>query len=231
MVDSKWQGQVTKHTANGQKRKGKMVQDQFVSAEKVFVFDFDQTLIVGHSGGLPKIDLEYKTNDCILLELVKMLQALKQKNITVYINTRGIASLVQKYLTHLFKKFKIEFKDYIKAVKGAATEQEIKTANLSSRDFYVVDAQVRNTVETSGYDQSSCVRAWQKVLFLDQIAAEEQVAKESVYFFDDTAVNIAYAKANGFKNSFVNSGEKNDQDKLGFGGDTILKVYRILRDF
>jgi hypothetical protein len=199
-------------------------------AKKVFVFDFDQTLIVGHSGGQPIIGLEYKTNDCFLLELVKMLQALKQKNITVYINTRGIACLVQKYLTHRFKKFKIKFKDYIKAVKGAATKPEIGHANLPSSEFNTVAIHVSKTVKTSKYDQSTCVWAWQKVLFLDQIAAKEQVAKESVYFFDDTAVNIAYAKANGFINSFVITGETDDHDKLGFGGDTILKVYRILRN-
>ena len=61
----------------------------------VFVFDFDQTLTMYHSGGLPELEVDYIERMDLLLP---MLEKLNQRGIVVYINTRGIAADVKLYL-------------------------------------------------------------------------------------------------------------------------------------
>lgn len=68
----------------------KLQQRQQLKRDKlVFVFDFDQTLTMEHSGGEPDPSDDYIVRMDLL---VAMLERLYDMGISVYINTRGIAT-------------------------------------------------------------------------------------------------------------------------------------------
>lgn len=214
-----------------------------------FVFDFDQTLIMGHSGGIPDISNNYDTDDCIILELIKMFNALKKKSISIYINTRGIAKEVKKYLKHRFEKLGENSDNYIKDVMGAVFKNEISNGIFDDEEFLQIDAIVENKLKEQGLnddqlkDPSSRIWAFQKSAFLDHICELEKVANENVYFFDDTAINILFAKSCGFSNSFVIFDPDSPHDHPDFRKPefnpenfsylafTIMLVYKILQTF
>jgi len=167
----------------------------------VFVFDFDQTLTMYHSGGLPELEVDYIERMDLLLP---MLEKLNQRGIVVYINTRGIAADVKLYL-----KKKLDGPDkvlWIRDVYGADSEENIGDALLPDETaFNRIDDLVIKTLgqRKDMKDPSSRVWAYQKSVFLEDIATREGVTdKADVYFFDDTAINVEYAKTNGFTNSF-----------------------------
>lgn len=214
-----------------------------------FVFDFDQTLIMGHSDGIPNLSYNYDTDDCMILELIKMFKALKKKNISIYINTRGIAKDVERYLKHRFEQLGENSDNYITDVMGAVFRNEISNGIFDDEEFLQIDAIVENKLKEHGLkdeqlkDSSSRVWALQKSAFLDHICELEKVAKENVYFFDDTAINIVFAKSCGFINSFVifdhcspNShpdfGKPNfNPENFSYLAFTIYLVYKILQTF
>jgi hypothetical protein len=136
--------------------------------------------------------------------LVSMLEKLNKRGIVVYINTRGIAAEVNMYLRQ-----KLDGPDnglWIRDVYGADSEENIGDALLPEETaFNRIDDLV---IETLGQrkdmkDSSSRVWAYQKSVFLENIATREGITdKADVYFFDDTAINVEYAKTKGFHNSF-----------------------------
>jgi len=172
-----------------------------MSNQKVFVFDFDQTLIMGHSCGQPEIhdihlfgEMEHK------YKLNEMLQNLFDKNIPVYVNTRGQASFIKNFLDFHTNP------QYIKDVYGASNLEAISDPFLDKKLFYETDQKVFEILQKFNFtdlkDSSSRVWSFQKSYYLNEICKKENVSKENVYFFDDTLINVLYARENGFKNSF-----------------------------
>ena len=76
-------------------------------------------------------------------------------------------------------------------------------------------------------DASTRVWAIQKTAYLNTIAKQENVDKECIYFFDDTEINIQYAKVCGYNNSFVINNEY-DSDKPCFLAHTLELVPQLL---
>ena len=204
-------------------------QQQLKRDKLVFVFDFDQTLTMEHSGGEPDPSDDYIVRMDLL---VAMLERLYDMGISVYINTRGIATTekvsVRTYLKERLDTLKKQqekvgqqqttFKKLIKDVYGADSEDSIgnpfdtKQARQSVRTqqqyiqkiedvFYKTDAEVIKVLGELN-DESSRVWAHQKLLYLDKIAKRAHVPKENVYFFDDTVINVCYAKAHGYIHSY-----------------------------
>jgi len=205
------------------------LQQQLKRDKLVFVFDFDQTLTMEHSGGEPDPSDDYIVRMDLL---VAMLERLYDMGISVYINTRGIATTdkvsVRTYLKDRLNALKKQqekvgqqqttFKKLIKDVYGADSEDSIgnpfdtKQARQSVRTqqqyiqkienvFIKTDAEVIKVLGELK-DESSRVWAHQKLLYLDKIAKRAHVPKENVYFFDDTVINVCYAKAHGYIHSY-----------------------------
>jgi len=143
------------------------------------VFDFDHTLTMSPSGGEPKLHTDYIEKMDLL---VSMLEKLNKCGIVVYINTQSIAAYVERYL-----KDKID-KEYIRDVYGAISYYDLQNP------FYP------ETV-----DDRLFIQGWRNRIInnLKAIARREGITdKADVYFFDDTAINVEYAKKQGFTNSF-----------------------------
>ena len=208
----------------------KLQQQQLKRDKLVFVFDFDQTLTMVHSGGEPDPSNDYIVRMDLL---VAMLERLYDMGISVYINTRGIATTdkvsVRTYLKDRLNALKKQqekvgqqqttFKKLITDVYGADSEDSLrnpfdtKQARQSVRTeqqyiqkiddvFCKTDTEVIKVLGGKLKDESSRVWAHQKVLYLDKIAKRAHVPKENVYFFDDTVINVDYAKAHGYIHSY-----------------------------
>ena len=174
----------------------------------VFVFDFDQTLIMGHSGGQPTIDDEYETDDSLIIKLCETLKSLLANNISIYINTRGVVEEVINYLRHRFHKVGENFNNLIKGVFGAEYEEQISNPYSTTLEFWYANNIVSSKLEIAPMkDASTRVWAYQKAAYLNKIAEQEQLDKESLYFFDDTEINIEYAKLCGYNHSFIINNE------------------------
>jgi hypothetical protein len=170
----------------------------------IFVFDFDQTLIMGHTGGLPTMGCEYETDNSLIIKLCNMLKLLQDKNISIYINTRGVIKEVTDYLRFRFQLVKENFDTLIQGIFGADNEEQISNPYLSTLEFWYANNIVCSKLENAKLqDASTRVWAYQKTNFLIKIAEQQQIPKEYVYFFYDSSINIEYAKTCGFVNSFV----------------------------
>lgn len=170
----------------------------------IFVFDFDQTFILGHSGGQPSIDNNYDTNDAFIKKLCRTLRLLVSNNILIYINTRGVVEDVRNYLRHRFNQVGENFDYFVKDIFGAENEEQISNPYSTTLEFWYKDNIVSSELELVTHnDASTRVWAYKKTAYLNTIKEQENVDKECVYFFDDTQINILYAKACGYCNSFV----------------------------
>jgi len=170
----------------------------------VFVFDFDQTLIMGHTGGQPTTDYDYDTDDYMIKNLCDVLKLLFKRNIPVYINTRGVVQDVKNYLKYRFHKVGENFDTLIKGIFGAENEEAIGNPYSNTLEFWHAESIISSKfVNAQLKDASTRVWAYEKIVYLNKIKEKEQVAKECIYFFDDTDINIQYAKLSGYTNSFI----------------------------
>lgn len=212
----------------------------------VFVFDFDQTLIMSDSSGQPNLSLDYNTNDCMIQEIIQMLQSLKARNIPVYVNTQGIANQVEQYLKYRLSPFGVHFKDLIKDVFGSNNIDDILNPfpGKTLTEINKMMKQIQNKAKKHSLIVPHTISTlWtiRKTQILDKIAVQEKTAKKNVYFFDDCAMNILYAQSKGYKNSFVIFDPKYPQNHPHFGNPdfniedfrycafTLLLVYRIVQ--
>lgn len=174
----------------------------------IFVFDFDQTLIMGHTGGQPTSDDDYETDDSLIIKLCETLKSLLANNISIYINTRGVVEDVKNYLRHRFHKVGENVDTIIKGVFGAENEEQISNPYSNTLEFWYANNIVCSKLEVANLkDASTRVWAFQKTVFLNKITEQENVDKECVYFFDDTEINIQYAKLCGYNHSFIINNE------------------------
>jgi HAD superfamily phosphatase (TIGR01681 family) len=97
---------------------------------KIVVFDFDKTLTVAHTGGNPIKGVDYFSGHLPLI--TKYLKTYRQHGWKIYVNTRGIQSIVISYLrsVSLFK--------YINGVYGALTIEELGRNDWAKRKVRIL---------------------------------------------------------------------------------------------
>ncbi len=144
------------------------------STDRVLAFDFDQTFIKEHSGGIP-VD---QNDKCTIKEIDgaaynKELDRLKSLYAHIFINSRGLKQSIKRYFQACFLR------------------------GVSITDIYAAtdQAEIGKGLE---------YWAERKSVFLNEIAQKYTKGdKSKVYFYDDTKENVAVAIKNGFTNSFV----------------------------
>jgi hypothetical protein len=172
---------------------------------KVIVFDFDLTLTIEHTGGIPikKNVLGYFNGH--ETKLIEMLRLIKSKGSNIYINTRGNKHAVTECLNHLATLMKIESIVgeglLIESVLGANTDDEMGDPYGNDKFDKIYDEMIKIGVGKG--DESSIVWAYKKKEILDEIQDKYSVNKTKIYFYDDTKVNIECCKYYGYTNSFV----------------------------
>jgi hypothetical protein len=172
----------------------KLYKSESKSEYNVFVFDLDQTITNGHTGGFYKNDT-YKQyiSDEMLLNVKDMFRKIKLEKGKIYINSRGIASNVRIFCNDSGLSV---FIDGI----YAATHEGHSTPEPEARPDLNPD---KNIPTISEYMMSN--HRWDiiKSIYLMQIVAKENIDYKQLYYFDDTKKNIEYAKYKGFRNSYI----------------------------
>ena len=139
-------------------------------------FDFDLTLTDSHSSGYPNLDTDYFEEES-LQRIREAFQELKEGGHSIYIVTRGMTHLVEQYISQP----RIGLSPYISKVYGADGESPISgNKEMEGKPFW----------------------ALKKVEYLKVILGLENAKPEDLYFFDDTALNVAEARRQGFTNSY-----------------------------
>ena len=139
------------------------------SRKKAFVFDFDQTIIFGHSHGKPDKIKNYMTENNDWKIWTEVFDKIKNKKYLLFVNTRGLKKEIQEYL-----QFKLG-KDYFDEVFGADSKKDIdkgsshwatkkkevlekimKDHTLEKKDIYFFDDTEENinTAKEGGFDNS-----------------------------------------------------------------------------
>jgi hypothetical protein len=192
------------------------------SAKTIFVFDFDLTLTMDHSGGFPFSDQDYMKGQ--LPNLVKMLETLNELGVIVYINTRGIVGDYPfSVKTYLQARLGPKYRTLIRDVYGAVPSEEVDEDGIPFLEFSPdydlrgvisrTDSEFRTrylpnfigkriTQRTKLNPDDDTLWALHKVCILEKIKRDEEVTKNQIYFFDDTKINIEVAKWFGFSHSY-----------------------------
>lgn len=165
----------------------KLYPNYYQNKYKVYVFDLDNTITNKHTGGYYQEGTyrEYITNE-MLIGVKDMFKKIKENGGMIYINSRGIASKVHRFVidTGLFP-----------FITG------IYAANYDGKKY-----SHGGIVTEYRLDHSR----WQEIkgIYLTKIMQKENIDIKNIYYFDDDKQNINFAKNIGFKNSYlVNSNE------------------------
>lgn len=97
----------------------------------VVVFDFDLTLTAIHSSGVPDLQVDYFGKNR-LYKVKKLLSDIKQHNHEIYINTRGITTLVQNYMKH------VGLNKYVTKIYGAKDITELQSNDWPDRKVTIL---------------------------------------------------------------------------------------------
>ncbi|MCP3659713.1 MAG: hypothetical protein GY830_05075 [Bacteroidetes bacterium] len=172
---------------------------------KAFVFDFDLTLTMEHTGGYPDDhDLDYIfANENNISKIKTMFKKIKQKGYNIYINSRGVKREIENKL----KKAKLL--KYISKVYGAREREDVSNPLFLRK---VWEGKTQNEKPTEQW-------ALIKTYYLDQIA-KQGFNPNNIYFFDDTSKNIEKASY-----KYPNSYKIDKNHRLN---QTISKVNNIL---
>jgi len=193
------------------------------SIKTIFVFDFDLTLTMDHSGGLPNSDIDYMNGQ--LPQLVKMLESLHKIGIIVYINTRGITGdYPYSVKTYLQARLGPKYSTLIRDVYGGAPSEDVdeedgmpfleftpdydlrKAISRTDSEFrrrYLPELVGKRITQRTDLDpDDGGLWALHKVCVLEKIQKDENVSKDQIYFFDDTLINIQVAEWFEFSHSY-----------------------------
>jgi ubiquitin C-terminal hydrolase len=181
---------------------------------KILVLDFDQTFLKEHSNGTP-ITKKIILSDADKADYIKYLTALRKYFNKIYINTRGLKAEITQWL----RQYDLFEENLINDVYGA---------DVVNKTDITVDKLLAINQENNE-DESKQFWATQKVIFLNDIAADHSITdKSKIYFYDDTELNILEAKKNDqFINSFTVPITIENYKNIN-GGTTLLK--KILED-
>jgi hypothetical protein len=172
---------------------------------KIIVFDFDLTLTMEHTGGVPDKKHTLMYFDGYEKELMDMLKLIKSKGLNIEVNTRGNKNNITECLNNLAKllgeKPIVGEGLLIESVLGANTDDEMGDPYGNDKFDKIYDEMIKIGVGKG--DESSIVWAYKKKEILDEIHKKYGVDKTSIYFFDDTQINIKCCKHYGYTNSFV----------------------------
>lgn len=186
-----------------------------------FVFDVDETLIL-HSGGVPEADLllEYFKDDPRNIDdMLSMFDEIHEQGGKVILNSRGVGPDIEALLQAAIQMSRgpdAIWTMFVDAIYAGAHEDEISNPFPEDEDAETVDVvKSRRAIEalrplmspetfstyfdpiTRTIKDPTVMWAVRKVMVLNNLG----VAKEVVYFFDDTAVNVELAKSCGYMNS------------------------------
>ena len=161
----------------------------------VFVFDFDLTLTSQSSDGIKKnysnyIELFDSENKLDKLKFY-FNKIINSGNI-IYINTRALVSDV----VHILSNVKIEVGEN-KTIKGIKGSNKIEQINCPFTKAEL------NQYDLINISDENVLWGVKKVIFLNEIKAQENVKISNVFFFDDSIININTSKVNGYTNSFL----------------------------
>jgi hypothetical protein len=181
---------------------------------KILVLNFDQTFLKEHSNGQPLTNNNFLSG-IDKAEYIKYLTELRKYFDKIYINTRGLKEEIKQWLT----KHSLFGENLINSVYGADVVKKTDIALDKPLAIFQKDNE----------SESKLFWAKQKVIFLNEIAADHSITdKSKIYFYDDTKENIEEAKKdNQFINSFIVP-TKIENNKNKNGGTTLLQ--KILED-
>jgi hypothetical protein len=182
------------------------------SVKGALVFDFDLTLTMQHTGGFPKsLDEVTDRNETFKgLALWKeylyplyggeknyerLITVFKQaiaEGYLLFINSRGMK---QSLMHHFNDTFPGMFKEIYAADRGQLKIDEPYDPTIK---YIQYDAD-----KDKGTDRWGTIKS----VHLQEISRKYKIPPSSIYFFDDTEVNIKFAKAYKFPNSFLITGK------------------------
>lgn len=161
--------------------------------QKVMAFDFDQTLIPGHTGGLPygKDRMTEKPVLNVLPDSLyrEYLEKLQMYGFKIVVITRGIEEDVARALNEA-------------GLSDIIAPQDVYGASVSPSDHYFHGYEQPGRPQRIGINTASEWEA-KKVEYLNHIVSHYHTTKDNVYFYDDTASNIIAAQHDGFEHSYV----------------------------
>ena len=142
---------------------------------KLFVFDFDNTLTSFHTGGVPETEKTY-FNVEQLQSITNMFKSIEHNfpGSIIVILSRGYTELIKKYM---FDKFPMLFR-YLNEIIGADLKKDIQK------------------------DSEEHWAEWKASKLID-LCMKYEMNKDDIVFFDDTKININVAQINGFKESYL----------------------------
>lgn len=158
----------------------------------IFVFDFDLTMTMRSSNNI-NININsrddviglFDNEDKIKL-LLRILEKIKSKGYTIYLNTSAFVPQVIKILNII--NINIGINELIKDIIG--TERPFT-------NYFLKEHNLENI------DNTKILLALKKVFNLNEIIDRETVNKNRILFFDDSTINITIAKLNGYDNCFL----------------------------
>ena len=179
----------------------------------IIFFDLDHTLTTNHTGGelgvqyttqnneeVPVLDAEgnltfnitlddiyfYMGGKDRMFDIVNMIMDVRNAGYLVYINTRGLEESCIRGFNTIYEDF-VGPGRWIEGVVGAKTI-----------------AQIADPYPDSPPDVTSEVLwARRKTELMDMVTAYHGIYKENALFFDDTQLNIDYAKEHGYWRSYA----------------------------
>ncbi|MCF7900452.1 hypothetical protein K9K77_03000 [Candidatus Babeliales bacterium] len=161
--------------------------------QKVMAFDFDLTLINGHTGGFP-YGKDHMTKKPVLNVLSdslyrEYLQKLQMYGFKIVVITRGIEEDVARALNEA-------------GLSDIIAPQDVYGASMSPSDHYSHGYEQPGRPQRTGINKPD---EWvaKKVEYLNYIVFQYHTTKDNVYFYDDTALNVIAAQHNGFEHSYV----------------------------
>lgn len=183
----------------------------------IVFFDFDYTLTKNHTGG--ELGVEYKqegneevpvldstgnlalriTYDDVLYymggrerqrDVIQMIMQVRRAGYLVYINTRGLEESCRIAFNTIQEGF-VGPGRWIEGVVGATTIDQIA-------DPYP---------DSPPHVESEDLWARRKTEFMDMVTAWHGIDKENALFFDDTQLNIDYARDHGYWRSYLVSAD------------------------
>jgi hypothetical protein len=222
--------------------------------KKYLFFDFDQTLISKHSGGMP-ITKKLQLDDDEKNELYKFITNVLSNGHYIFIISRGIASEIAQFLCNIFNtqkydkwtnspineecpfhwRISCEEHNYKIDILGAKNTTGISNIIQDNNDCNQISdkdkEQIINAVDNKGKETKWAIYKTLLIKYVINLIKTKNIPHiicelnelKNVYFFDDTSVNVEYAKKYlGDKNALeITAGQPDKLFEMVYG---ILKI-------
>jgi len=154
---------------------------------KLFIFDFDLTLTTEHTKGIPDISKQYFSVSQLKL-LKELFASIKNdfKGSKIIILSRSIEKMLRYYMKNYARTL---LQQNIHDLFNEITDNIDEIIGSSLDEYKKLDNDIK--------------WAQWKVDHIKKLIIKYNTDAKNVIFFDDTQINIEYAKANNFINSFI----------------------------